>query len=357
MAKQNSRVTARKIETGESNVRENAHLHQAGLARVSAVQKEAGRALEQAIAASSEGKKMLGEAKRLAATLGEAYKSLSKGKVSRAQIEKDQGEAARAFEKRYRSLTEDAWLRVAEKSPSAYQIYGALHDLKYPPPTLTVQILYFLGMVFLYPQPDDSDSTSSSQQALLPPLDLSSTSFDQQITQDHTDALGGLGFMPSFANPSAGSFIVSPSAPTFDNIPAVSSSRALVGTEFSFPTGYTSFTITADIDWNYNLSTWVVFGGAGCGIDLLLRVEPAGGADPVEKLQGLASVVAPVLWGATANGTGSSTIAMSLDLSGAAAMGLKVFAGASSHAEAEGTGGISSVLMIGTVKRITVHAE
>jgi hypothetical protein len=357
MAKQDSKVARRKAEVDESNVREYARNRQAGLTRVSKARTDAALAFEQAIAASSEGKKMLAEARQLAGQLSHAYKRLSQAKLTRVQVEKEHGKDVRRFEEKYRRLAEEAWFSVAEKSPSASRIYRELHDLKNPPPQLSVTILYFLGMIFQYPPSGDTDSTSSTQQALLPPLDLSMTNFSLQITQDHTDAAGGIGFMSSFANPMGGTFIETPSAPTFDNIPAVSSSRALVGSEFTFPAGYTKFTISADIDWNYNMSTWVVFGGAGCGIDLLLRVEPAAGADPVEKLQGLASVLAPVIWGATADGTGSSTVGMSLDLSGAAAMSLKAFAGAASHAEAEGTAGLSNAMIIGTVKRIAVHAE
>jgi hypothetical protein len=140
-------------------------------------------------------------------------------------------------------------------------------------------------------------------------------------------------------------------------VPGVASSRALVGTEFTFPTGYTKFSVTADIDWNYNLVTWVVFGGGGCGVDLVLRVEPGGGADAVEKTVGLVSLVAPALWGAGANGSGTSTLGLSLTLTDSASQDLKVFAGAECHAEEEGVVGTSDASVTGNVTRITVHAE
>ncbi len=346
--------TSRHSESRE--IHEYSRKQQEALQRVIKARKDAEQALEQAIAKSSGGKRMRAEGEQLAEVLAAAYKKLRDGKLSRRQIEHEHGPAVKAFEKKYRAVSEGAWLEVADMAPTAYQTYDKLLRKK-PPVSLHVEFLYFLGMIFRHPQTNDGDETSSTQQALLQPLDVSATSFTLKITQDHTDAAGGIGSIPSFANPAAGSFVENPGAPTFDYVPGVASARAMVGADFTFPTGYTSFAISADIDWNYNLSTWVVFGGAGCGADLQLRVEPAGGANPTEKLQGLASVVAPVLWGATATGSGSSTIALTLNLDGQAARELKVYAGASSHAEAEGVAGISMANVMGTVTRISIHAE
>jgi len=344
------------VAVDDSASRQYAHRQQAGLKRVLKLRREAELALEKTIASSSEGRRMREEAKELVTVLADACRRMRAGKTSRRQIESEYGQAARAFETKYRRVAEDAWLKVADRAPAASRVYRELHSRR-PPSPLSVQLVDFLGFIFPHVPQKSNDDTASTAQALLPPLDVPMCSFSLHLTQDHTDAAGGIGFMPSYVSPSGGFFSETPSAPAFDNIPGVASSRALLGAEFTFPDGYTSFTISADIDWNYSMSTWVVFGGAGCGIDLVLRVEPAGGVNPTEKLQGLASVVAPVLWGATADGSGSSTIALTLDLNGAAARDFKVFAGAASHAEAEGTAGISMANISGTVKCITVHAE
>ena len=100
------------------------------------------------------------------------------------------------------------------------------------------------------------------------PVDLSATTFTRKETQDHTDVWAYPG---ASANPATGRFDIFPIAAAADLVPGGVGSRALVGTDFSIPAGHPVITVTADIDWNYNLSCWAVLGGAGCSAELVLR--------------------------------------------------------------------------------------
>ena len=92
----------------------------------------------------------------------------------------------------------------------------------------------------------------------LPLLDLSATTFTRQETQDHTDVFA---FPGAFANPAAGRFGLFVQAAAAELVPGGVGSRALIGADFSIPAGHPVITVTADVDWNYASSCWVVLGG------------------------------------------------------------------------------------------------
>lgn len=331
----------------------------ASLQRVLKARAGAESALDKAIAESKAGRTMLTERKRLAEVLQKAYRRLREGKETRLRIVAEHGKALQAFHKKYRRTAEEAWLRVAEDSPSAYQIYRAFHDVERPPSVLDVKILYFLGFIFRYeaePSTVPGDTASTGQAlGMVPPLDQSASgiSFSLKIVEEHADVWGW-----TLTTVYGGSmFAAFAQIGTATLIPGAAWSRALVGEQFNFPPGYTQFSVSADIDWEYDLSTFVFVGGADCGANLVMRVEPAAGSAPVEQSQPLASLVAPVIWGAGQNGSGSSSIGLSLELAGPSALSLKVFAGGFSHAEGEGVSGGSSGAVWGTLRSISVHAE
>jgi hypothetical protein len=221
-----------------------------------------------------------------------------------------------------------------------------------------VKILYFLGFIFQYEATPSTvpEDTASTSQALggIPPLDQSANQggFDLKIEQQHADVWGS-----TIANVSDGIFFAYAQAGAADLIPGACWCRALAGKQFNFPPGYTQFSVSADIDWNYDLSTWMFIGGAWCDANLVLRVEPAAGSPPVEQVQRLASLVAPAIWGAEAKGSGSSLIALSLTLAGPSALTLNLFAGGFSNAVAEGVSGGAAAPVWGTLKTLSIHAE
>lgn len=331
---------------------EYSHTKQNELRRALKAREEAVSAFEQALARSSSGKTMLAKRKELAATLGKAYQKLRGGKLTRLQLNQEYGPAAFAFEKKYRPLAEKAWFDVADRAPTVYAVHRALYGDEKPPSVLGVEILYFLGLIFR-PRPKTPNDTASTGQALMQPVDVSATSFALKIEESHSD---GLGFPTGSTNPPFGGFLAAPVAISESYVPGVASNRALVGTEFTFAPGFSEFLVSASITFTVELSTYVLLGGAGAGADLVLRVEPGSGAAAMETTLPLGSVIAPVLWGASLSESLSLPIFLSLTLTDPASQDLKVFAGASAHAEAEGTWGVSSALATGVVTSIAVHA-
>jgi hypothetical protein len=341
--------------TDVPEITEYAIRHQANLRRVLKARKAGESALDKAIGSTAAGKAMLTERKHLAEMIWQAYQDIGEGRTTRIEMHARHNKRFRAFETKYRALAEDAWLSVAESAPSAYQLYRALRPDNRPPKELELRLLYFFGFVMLQQTVPPADDTASTSQALdaVPALDFSTSSMSLKIEQGHTDVFG---FATTSATPASGRYFAFSNVGTAHLIPGAASARALVGTDFTLPPGYTQFSVSADITWSYNMSSWVAFGGAGAGADLVIRVEPSDGSAPVEKYQGLAGVIAPVLWGAGASGSGSSTIATTLT-SATSLRGVKVFAGVATHAEAEGAAGNADASGSGTVTRITLHAE
>ena len=347
--------TAHTRLTDVPEITEYAIRHQANLRRVVKARRAGESALDKAIGSTAAGKAMLLERKHLAEMIWQSYKDIGEGRATRIEINAKHDKRFRAFEAKYRALAEDVWLAVSESAPSVYELYRALRPDERPPKELELRLLYFFGFVVLQqavPPPDDTASTSQALDAV-PPLDFSTSSLTLKIEQGHTDVIG---FATTSATPASGRYFAFSNVGAANLIPGAASARALVGTEFMLPPGYTQFSVSADITWSYSMSSWVAFGGAGAGADLVIRVEPSDGSAPVEKYQGLASVIAPVIWGASASGSGSSTIATALT-SATALRGVKVFAGVATHAEAEGAAGNADASGSGTVTRITLHAE
>src|SRR5262245_14265459 len=162
----------------------------AGLRRVLKARSEAESVFNEAISSSRIGKAMMAERQQLAEQLQKARQKLSQGKTTRLEIAGEYGKTLEKFEARYRSIAEDAWLKVADRAPSAYEIYRAYHDNEQPPTVLNIQLLYFFGVVFLYQPPtDEPEETGSVQQALDPPLDLSSSAFSLKIQQENANVI------------------------------------------------------------------------------------------------------------------------------------------------------------------------
>jgi hypothetical protein len=342
-----------KSRTSHKEMAEYSRARQADLRRALEARKEAESAFEQAIAGSRAGKTMLAERKKLAATLAKASEKLNSGKLTRLQMNQEYSPAAEAFEKKYRPTAEKAWLEIADRAPSIYEMHRILYSDEKPPLVIEAQILYFLGLIFRNTPATSGNGTASTGQALMQPLDVSATSFNLRIEQTHTD---GAGSPTTSTNAPFGGFVADAVVVSNSYVPGVASARALIGTEFTFPAGFSQFLVSADISLIVDLSTYIVLGGGGAGADLVLRVEPGAGAAAVETTLPLGSVIAPVLWGAGLSATQSLTITLSLPLTDPASQDLKVFAGASAHAEAEGSWGTSMGLATGAVSRIAVHA-
>jgi hypothetical protein len=302
---------------------------------------------------------MLAERAELAKALQTANKSFADGKTTRRKIADTYGKRIEQFEAKYRSVAEDAWFKVVDKAPSAYEVFRTWHDVERPPQALSLKMLYFFGYAFDYDPPtppaEETGSVSQGLDGIPPPNDQSFSSYTLKIDQEHYSNV--ISFAYGYAYPAIRYVSTSGNAGTYGLIPGACGARALLGAEFMFPAGYTEFSISADLDWNCKLMSGVLLGGAGCGVDLLVRVEPAGGASPTEKVSPLRSCVAPAMWSRTVEGASSSTVSLSMQLDGAAPRSIKVFAGVAVHAEAEGVMGAATVNAGATVTKLSVHAE
>src|ERR1051326_4692940 len=323
-----------------------------GLRRALEARKDAEVAFERALGSSEAGRDMLEESKQLAGALAEAARKLHNGQINRGLINRQFTKPAQAFEDKYRELAETEWLKIAKQAPTVYEMHHALFHHKKPPRALEVQILYFLGMIFLG-QPQSPPDTGTTQQGLMNPIDVSATSFDLQFIEEDHD---GLGFPSAFANPAFGGVNVGPMVISEGNVPGVASDWCMVGTKFNFPGGPTTFTVSADIKVNADVNSYAVFGGSGAGLDLALRIVP-NGESAQTSITPLLAVLSPVLWTAEKSLKGvTMTITQSLTLDDPASQSLTVFAGAHGHAEGEGTFAASFAVLSGTVQRIAVHA-
>ena len=323
------------------------------LRRVVEARKDAELAFERALASSKSGKDMLQEGKQLARALAEASRKLYDGKINRGQINRQFSKTAQAFQGKYRELAETEWLKIANQAPTVYEMHHALFHHKKPPRTLEVEVLYFLGMIFLG-QPQNPPDAQQTEQPLMNPIDVSATSFDQQFVEEDQD---GLGFPSALANPGFGGVNVSPMVISEGNVPGVASDWCMVGTKFTFPGGPITFTVSADINFNADVTSYAVFGGSASGLDLALRIVPNQGS-PQTSTQPVLSVISPVLWTAEKSLKNvTMTITQTLTLDDPASQSLTVLAGAHGHAEGEGTFAASFAVLSGTVQRIAVHAQ
>jgi hypothetical protein len=330
---------------------EYSHARIEGLRRVLEARKAAEAAFDHALASSKSGKNMLQQRKQLANALARACQKLKDGTITRGQIDNQFAKTAHAFEKKYRPLAEKEWLKIAKRAPTVYEMYHALNRDEKPPLVLEAQILYFLGIIFQHP-PQNTPDTGTSQQALMQPIDVSATSFDLQYVEQDSD---GLGFPSAIATPQFGAIFVSPMVISEFNVPGVASDWCMVGAKFTFPGGPTTFTVSADINFNADVTSYAVFGGAVAGTDLALRIVPNGGSPQTTTLP-LLTVVAPALWGAEKKLSEVLTITQTLTLDDPASQSLTVFAGGHGHAEGEGTFASSFAILEATVDRIAVHA-
>lgn len=320
--------------------------------RVLKAREEAEAAFDRALASSKSGKNMLQQGKQLASALARASRKFKDGKITRGQINEQFAKTAHAFEKKYRPLAEREWLKIAKHAPTIYEMHHALFRDEKPPLRLEAEILYFLGLIFkTAPQSPPAD-TGTSQQALMQPIDVSATSFDLDFIQQSSD---GIGIVSAFTNPPFGGLTIGPLAFAEGNVPGVASDWALVGTKFDFPGGPTTFTVSADVKFNIDLDSYVVFGGGYAAAQLALRIQPSG-QNPQINTQPILDLVIPVLWEAERTLTDSQTITQTLTLDDPASQSLTVWAGAQAHVEVEGSWGFAMAIVSAQVTKIAVHA-
>jgi hypothetical protein len=320
--------------------------------RVFKAREEAEAAFDSALASSKSGKNMLQQGKQLASALARASRKLKEGKITRGQINEQFGKTAHAFEKKYRPLAEREWLKVAKQAPTIYEMHHALFHGKKPPVRLSAEILYFLGLIFKEEAQSPPADTGTSQQALMQPIDVSATTFDLEFIQQSSD---GIGIVSASADPAFGGLFLDPLAFAEGNVPGVASDWALVGTNFDFPGGPTTFTVSADVKFNIDLDAYMVFGGGYAAAQLALRIQPSG-QNPQISTQPIIDLVVPVLWGAERTLKDSQTITQTLTLDDPASQSLRVWAGAQAHVEVEGSYGSASAIVSAQVTKIAVHA-
>lgn len=300
-------------------------------------------ALEKELSTSKDGKDLLAQRQTIA-------KQIDQFKSNTAMIDAVKADFAnllkteKDLEAKYGKEAAGWWKRVASSAPSKAELGKVYFDFQ--PNDDEFDLFDMLGLRFHRRWPRRPPPPPPG------PVDLSAASFTRKETQDHTDVFA---FPGAFADPASASFGLFLQAAAADLVPGGVGSRALVGTDFSIPAGHPVITVTADIDWNYNLSCWAVLGGAGCSAELVLRVEPtSGGAH--ESTQPLSSLVAPALWSATSDGSGSALLSMTLTLPSSAAQTLRVYAGTDGSGVVEAVAGIASVSVSGTLSRISIHA-
>jgi hypothetical protein len=305
-------------------------------------------------------KKFAERAGSLGKRVRSAFENFRAGKVSRVHAIETYKRQLEEFRIDYEARSIDALWNNAKLLPSTAEMiiawYGksSIHDLQ-----LRITTDKYLGW-FLQKSLPSPDDVGSSEQGLggdpappplntcaMPPFALE----DDQIWGQLITA-----FLNARSIPQLGTVAVGVNG-VYDG---GSSGHSLVGADFNIPAGFTTINVSADIDWSFNASTFVVGGVAGSGADLLLWIENPAGSAAVESSDGLFQLLSPVIWGNSASGMGSSTINGSISTPDANARTIRVLAGISGHAEAAtiavlGSAG-SDVEAGGTVKRICISA-
>ena len=128
--------------------------------------------------------------------------------------------------------------------------------------------------------------------------------------------------------------------------------EATIGRDSSWPSGYSSLTITADIDYSlYLLAISIGISGAGTGADLILDIELNGNA-PFRITRPLGAIVAPIFWWADYIAQASQSISTVLSIPSTAGT-VRISAGIRTHSAAGGL--VSTAAMgngFGTITRL-----
>ncbi len=133
--------------------------------------------------------------------------------------------------------------------------------------------------------------------------------------------------------------------------------KALIGADLAVPEGYSQVEVRADVDWNYFGWSMAILGVAGCGADLILDVDLNDGSGRRESTRTLFSLISPVAWGNSVNGSGNTVLSATFPISDSSARNVRVFAGFGGHSEVVSTFGAGSQTIVsGTVKSICVTA-
>ncbi len=331
------------VKTASAEIDKYVKNQQARLSALIKARSKTWSALEKEISASDDGKALLAQRQTIAKQIDQ-FKSKG-GNIDAVKAEfANLLKTEKALQTKYGKEAAGWWKKVATSAPSKAELGKAYFDFQ--PADGEFELFDMLGLRFHRKWPRHPPPPPPA------PLDLSATTFTRQETQDHTDVFA---FPGAFANPAAGRFGLFVQAAAADLVPGGVGSRALIGADFSIPAGHPVITVTADVDWNYALSCWVVLGGAACSAELVLRVEPTSGAAH-ESTQPLSSLVAPALWTASSDGSGSTLLSTTLTLASSAAQTLRVYAGTDGSGVVEGVAGIALVSVDGTLRRISIHA-
>lgn len=260
-----------------------------------------------------------------------AFQQFRAGKLSRDRAIDSYQHALNDLHKDFGDRSIDALWKNAKLQPSIPEVMLAWYGKPLRHPLIKIVPDRYLGW-FLENQMNSPTDVGTSQQALggapaPPPFGFCAMP-PYPVHEDRGD-WQGIGADLAMSTPSAGACLVQ----VFGDLAGGASAHSLVGTDFDIPAGFTNISVTASATFNFSGFTYTIGGAAGVGADFWLWIEDPVGADPVEKSQGLFSLLSPVIWGNSANGMGDAAIVSSIATPDAAARTIRVFAGLAAHAE------------------------
>ena len=295
-------------------------------------------------------------AARLGRQMEKAFQQYRKGEINRADIGKSYRRALSELRRDFEKRSVDALWKHTKAHPSFAELLQAARGDAARESRSRIVTDRYLGLLFERPVDVPSD-VGTVQQGLgdePPPQPLGICSdppfaFRDARTSSQLISLGNI----SSSTPGFGSFLIM----LMGDLAGGASGHALVGADFAIPAGFTNINVTADINWSY--SGWCfAIGGVGlAGANLVLWIQNPAGAAPIQTSSPLFSLVSPVIWGNSSTGSGNTVITGSLATPDAAARTIRIFAGASGHAEAGATFAAgASTIANGTVTRICISA-
>ncbi len=283
----------------------------------------------------SGGKKLFRErAAHVSKQMQTAFQQLRAGKLSRDRAIDSYQHALNELHKDFGDRSIDALWKNAKLQPSIPEVMLAWYGKPLRDPLLRIVPDKYLGW-FLENQLKAPSDVGTLQQGLggdaPPPFGFCATP-PYPVHEDRGD-WQGIGGDLAMSSPGSGSCFVQ----VFGDLVGGASAHSLVGADFDIPAGFTKISVTASISFNFSGFTYTIGGAAGVGADFWLWIEDPAGADPVEKGEGVFSLLSPVIWGNSASGMGDAAIVSSIATPDAAARTIRVFAGIAAHAEAFST--------------------
>lgn len=285
-----------------------------------------------------------------------AFGQFRAGKVSRAEaIDSYQAELL-DFQRDYEDKTVDALWKHAKLQPSTPEVLSRLHGKSARDHHLMVSTDKYLGWYLKY-DPETAADAETLQLGLggvpAPPpfglCDMPPFSFHDDRTSSQAISVDNL----AMSSLGSGSVFVA----VMGDFAGGATAHSLVGTDVDIPAGFTNISVTATVSWTFSGWSFAIGGVAGTGADLWLWIENPAGQIAAQGNSPLFALLSPVAWGNSASGSGDSVMQASLATPDASARTIRIFAGASAHAEAFATFSAGcDAIVTGRVTKICVMA-